>query len=445
MRMKRLLLVVLVLALALAACSSPALAESGADGREIFSYKVGKLDGLGFSPYVKNQSAEDSGLKIEKKQIRERLTIVAPFTSRIRTFGCANGLELIPRIAHEEYGLDVAVGLWICEDAKSNDRQIANAVKAAKYAEMYIFSETVNLKTASVETLTGCIRKLRKALKSAGYADISIVTSEPLVVYQNEGKSLLDEVDKLSFNYHPVYDGITPADAGRVWFPEMLERAMKLAEPYGLEVCVGETGYPTYAADGDAESARLGAAVYHMWVEYESRKRGIVTYSFTGFDESWKAKYGALEAEFGIWDEDGELKLPEIFQGSDEQFNPGGAADSNGEAPADAPSIQISEWPSDANGFRVSGFVTGIGDPSEYRLTVWIHVGGNWWVKPTWDSAVQFVAPDGTFDIAAMTSGASNDVLQDACSVLLFPADYEPDIYAYENNLDHALAIATNG
>jgi len=438
--MKRLFAAVLALILA-ACCFLPAGAASGgAEGREIFSYKVGKLDGLGFTPYLKNQSAEDSRLKIGEEQIRERLGIIAPYTSRIRTFGCANGLEMIPRIASEEFGLGVAVGLWISEDAESNDAQILNAVKAADWAEMFIFSETVNLGTASVDTLIGCIRRLRRALKQAGHGDIPIVTSEPLVIYQNEGEALLDEVDRLSFNYHPAYDGVTPAEAGRVWFPEMLERAAKLAERYNLPVMVGETGFPTYAGDGDGEAARLGAAVYHMWVEYESRKRGVLTYSFCAFDESWKAKYGPLESKFGVWDEGGALKLPEIFAGGDEAFDPDAAEEAD--SGPDAPILEIDQWPADGNGFRVRGTLTGVRDPEDYRVTVWIRVGGVWWVKPTWDSAVQFVAPDGTFDIAATTPGAANDVLQDACSVLLFPADYEPDIYSYEANLPHALSVA---
>jgi hypothetical protein len=336
----------------------------------------------------------------------------------------------------------VAVGLWISEDEESNSLQIENAVRDAEWAEMFIFSETVNLKTASVETLTQCIRKLRKALKAAGYEDIPIVTSEPLAVYQNEGAALLSEVDKLCFNYHPVYDGITPAEAGRVWFPEMLERAAKLAEGYDLPVMVGETGFPTYVKDVSEEDARLGAAVYHMWVEYEARKRGILVYSFSAFDEGWKAQYGRMESKFGIWDDDGVLKLPEIFQGGDETFEPGGAATEA--AGPDAPVLNVNQWPADGNGFRVQGSVTGIHDPEDYRVMVWIRVGGSWWVKPTWDSAVQFVAPDGTFNIAATTPGAANDALQDACSVVLIPADYEPDIYDYEANLEHALSVMTN-
>jgi hypothetical protein len=237
-----------------------------------------------------------------------------------------------------------------------------------------------------------------------------------------------------------VYDGVTPADAGRVWFPEMLERAMKLAETYGLPVMVGETGYPTYASGGDPEAARVGAAVYHMWAAYEARKRGVIVYSFSGFDESWKARYGELEATFGIWDADGKLKLPEIFEGGDEHFAPAEVA-AEGAPATGEPTIEVTDWPTDVNGFRVSGRVTGVKDPSEYRVTVWIRVDGRWWVKPTWDSAVQFIAPDGSFDIAATTPGAANDVKQDACSVLLFPADYEPDIYSFENNLEHALWV----
>ncbi len=435
--MKRFLGYLLVLLLVFPPCLAQAL-----EGEEILTYKLGQLDGLGFTPYLRNQSAADGKLKIGKEQIRERLSIVAPYTLRIRTFGCAGGLELIPRIAKEEFGLEVAVGLWISEDQKANDVQLENAARAAKYADCYIFSETLNLKNASADTLLACIRKLRRLLKANGRADIPVMTSEPLDIYEGEGSALLPEVDALCFNYHPYYDGVNPADAGRVWFPEMLDRAQELAEPHGYGVVVGETGYPTFSAFASEEEARLGAAIYQLYAIFEARKRGVTVYSFISFDEGWKAAYGEAEAHFGIWDEYGELKLPELFAGEDADF----IAEARQNAPGEtgAPAIHIDEWPGDANGFRVRGSVSGVEDPSAYRLMVWIRVQGSWWVKPTWTSALQFIGWDGSFDIAAITPGAANDALQDACSVLLLPAEYDPDIHVYANNLKHALVIQSN-
>jgi hypothetical protein len=65
-----------------------------------------KLDGINFSPYLSGQSP-DLGSQISEDQIRQRLSIVAPNTKWIRTFGCGDGLEATGKIAHE-MGLKVA-------------------------------------------------------------------------------------------------------------------------------------------------------------------------------------------------------------------------------------------------------------------------------------------------------------------------------------------------
>ncbi len=441
--MKRVLCCVLAMVLLMGML--PALAE--VDGREIFSYQVGKLDGIGFSPYIKNQSAEDQWLVVGEEQIRERLGIIAPHTQRIRTFGCDKGLELIPRIAHEEFGLGVCVGLWVNEDPANNELQIENAVKAAPYAEMFVFSETLNLGFSSADTLIGCIDALRARLRDAGHGDLPIAISEPQRTIREQGLDVLRHVDVMGINYHPTYDGTTAAEAGKRWLPEQLDSAKELADQYGVGLMVGETGFSSYAAGGDEEAARLSAAVYNMWAIYQCRQKGVLLYSFTGFDESWKTKYGSLEAHFGFWDQGGALKYAELFQGSDQVIMTPPSLPREADTPSGAenPSLVIDEWPGDDNGFRVVGRVAGTADPSRYRVMVWISVDSEKWVKPSWDAAVQFVDPSsGAFSIAATTPGAANDVNQEACYVLLLPDSADPDIHDYEQAAKDALYVVSN-
>lgn len=56
-----------------------------------------KLDGINFSPYIAGQ-IPDSQSPISEAQIKQRLSVVAPFTKWIRTFGCGDGLEATGKI-----------------------------------------------------------------------------------------------------------------------------------------------------------------------------------------------------------------------------------------------------------------------------------------------------------------------------------------------------------
>ena len=53
-----------------------------------------KIHGLSFSPYMEGQSP---GTEIGEGQIRERLSIIQPYTRWIRTFSCIEGHQQAPR------------------------------------------------------------------------------------------------------------------------------------------------------------------------------------------------------------------------------------------------------------------------------------------------------------------------------------------------------------
>ena len=408
-------------------------------GEEIFSYKIEKFGAMGFVPYVTGQSAEDPNLMLSDDQIETRLAQIAEYTEEIRTFGCAGGLEKIPKIAVEKFGLKVATGLYICEDAESNARQIQNAVGCAPYTGLFICgNESLNLKFASEQTLLKCINDLRDALKKAGYGEIPIVTNEVMSLYTDD---ILNACDGLMFSYHPYFGGASAADAGMKWFPVQLNRALEKAK--GKPVYVGETGWPSYCEPGGSrEEARRNAAIYHMWAVYIAERKNIKLYYFVSHDEDWKIKYGDQEPTFGIFDKNGKLKYPELFRGKMcplicgkcgeempcECFE---ACDTCGKKPCECPmALTVTQWPSSENGFRLKGKVTGLDDPGNYRISAWIRVGGKFWAKPTWDDFLQFIGLDGSFSIS--TYSHVNDYHQDAWGVLLVRAEDEDKIDKYD-------------
>ncbi|HEX2768704.1 MAG TPA: hypothetical protein VHN12_05430, partial [Geobacteraceae bacterium] len=59
-----------------------------------------KLFGLDFSPFEKGQDP-NSGAYVPISQIRERMTIIAPYTNAVRSFSSTGGLENTCQVAHE--------------------------------------------------------------------------------------------------------------------------------------------------------------------------------------------------------------------------------------------------------------------------------------------------------------------------------------------------------
>ena len=84
-----------------------------------------KIHGISFSPYIAGQGP---GTIIGEAQIRERLSVILPYISSVRSFSCTDGNELIPAIAKEN-GLSTMVGVWLGDDLEKNEEELANGIK----------------------------------------------------------------------------------------------------------------------------------------------------------------------------------------------------------------------------------------------------------------------------------------------------------------------------
>jgi exo-beta-1,3-glucanase (GH17 family) len=122
-----------------------------------------KIHGISFSPYVDGQSP---GAEISEHQIRERLSIIQPYTHWIRSFSCKEGNQKTPRIAHDN-GLKTMVGVVLSEDLDANEIELRNGIEVARagHADILAVGNEVMLREDLTEDqLIAYIERARAAV-----------------------------------------------------------------------------------------------------------------------------------------------------------------------------------------------------------------------------------------------------------------------------------------
>jgi exo-beta-1,3-glucanase (GH17 family) len=259
--------------------------------------------GLDFSPYMDDQSPERSG-RISESQIRERLKVIKPYTSWIRTYGVGSGLEKVGEIAHE-MGLKAAVGVWLGRSKEANAAQLEAGITCARggAADMLVVgSETLLRQDLKTEELCDYLAQARRALPKT----IPVTTGDRYAQISGNGE-LADHLDVFFYNDYPYWGGVSAQQA----VARMDEHYRDLKEQAGDKpVWISEHGWPTEGeAVGKAEATPENAAAYLTAFDRWSAEKHINAFMFEAFDEQWKsAREGERGAHWGVWRSDGGIK-----------------------------------------------------------------------------------------------------------------------------------------
>ncbi len=259
-----------------------------------------KIHGICFSPYVEGQGP---GTTIREQQLRDRLSVVAPYVRWVRTFSCTRGHEHIPQIA-AELGLRSLVGIWLDNDRENNEAELAGGIAIAKsgHADILAIGNEVLLRGDLTEDeLIEFIERAKANVPSTpvGYVDAYFkFVDHPRVTAA---------CDVVLANCYPFWEGC-PAEHALLYMKEMYRRAESAAG--GKPVIVAETGWPNIgsATDGAIPSYE-GASKYFIDTYRWAQEDDIEIFYFSAFDESWKVgKEGDVGAFWGLWDKDGKPK-----------------------------------------------------------------------------------------------------------------------------------------
>ena len=259
------------------------------------------IHGLCFSPYVEGQSP---GAQVDEAQIRSRLEVVRPHARWVRTFSCTDGLEQIPRIAHE-LGMKTLVGAWLGTDRAINEREIEGviAVAQAGHADIVAVGNEVMLREdLSEDELLACIERVRQALPGVqvGYVDA-------YYLFEKHPR-ITAACDVVLTNCYPFWEGV-PREHALPYMQSMLQRT-RAAAP-GKRIVISETGWPDQgsAFRGSVPSVEATKR-YFVDTMHWTQSEGIEVFWFAAFDEAWKVgAEGDVGAYWGLWDKDGRPKF----------------------------------------------------------------------------------------------------------------------------------------
>jgi exo-beta-1,3-glucanase (GH17 family) len=379
------------------------------------------------SPYKPGQSPAKH-TPISEQQIREMLAIIAPYVRGVRIFGMLDGLELIPRIAKEEYGLEVMAGIWLDQSTEPegyNEKGLANLVAAVKAGyvdiasignEVLLFQYIEPLNEAENERqLLEYIQRVRQETAGTNVPVTTVESYSELLLHPN----VIAACDILAVNIYPFWEGISvDYAAGHIYrsFFDVMDAGG------GKPVLIAETGWPSAGNPWvDAVPSRENAAAFVLNVASMCRAEGMECINFEAFDELWKEEE-TVGPHWGIWDAYGVLKpgMELVFNGETVPDNWSCSAPIGGPG---IPGIQLTTVPpyGDDAGI-VRGMITHVA-PIDHVLTAYIKVGSGWWVKPYADYPTAAINCDGSFAIGTVTGGI--DYQASEIRLYLVPAGYK--------------------
>jgi exo-beta-1,3-glucanase (GH17 family)/isocitrate dehydrogenase len=379
------------------------------------------LGGLNFSPYPGAQGP-DAGTQVSVDQIRQMLSVVSPYTKRVRTFGATNGQQYIAAVA-QSMGLAAAAGGWIGRDAVANERELSNLIaigRSGTASTLIVGSEALLRGDVQESELIEYIQRVKAAVPGVpvAYADTyGQLLGHPAVVAA---------VDVVFANYYPYWEGVAIDDA-----MAMLKdrHALLMAASQGKPVVVSEAGWPTAGNTvGQAVPSAANAARFFLAFVSWTREFNIDYYFFEAFDEAWKATpANPQEAHWGLWDSNLQLKpgMQSVFDGQTvaDSWFPGGAG---------APTVSFTSVPALGSTTPLSGRIVHV-NPAAHHLLVYIFVGGQWWIKPLTSNALTNIAFDwnGNWTTSITTDQrppGSGDSLATEIQAFLLPASYSGPI-----------------
>jgi exo-beta-1,3-glucanase (GH17 family) len=176
-----------------------------------------KVQGLSFSPYMDGQDP-NQGVQIPESQLRDRMSIIAPYTVWVRSYAVDHGLEKSGLVAHD-LGLKIALGAWLSGNLSANGTEIATLIECGRAGQadiLVVGSETLQRGDLTDQQLIGYIHQVRQSVP-----DIAITTSDTygkLLAYP----AVIEAVDIVLANIYPFWESI-PLD----------QAIAALAERYG--------------------------------------------------------------------------------------------------------------------------------------------------------------------------------------------------------------------
>ncbi len=253
-----------------------------------------ELVGLCVGPYLNGERPGETVLSPDV--LRGRLSVVAPRTTWLRSYGVDGGLERFGATAHA-LGRKAAVGAWLTADPAANRRALLALVGSGRAGDadfLIVGSECLlrgDLSERDIVTYLEWIRREVPGVPVAtadGYAQL---LAHPAVV---------EASDLLVVHVYPFWEG---SEIGAAPPRTLAAWESVAAVAGGRTVVIGELGWPDAGApQGRAVPSAENAVRYLHETTALLDARGVPYFYFSAFDEAWKTgEPGGVGPHWGLW------------------------------------------------------------------------------------------------------------------------------------------------
>jgi exo-beta-1,3-glucanase (GH17 family) len=261
-------------------------------------------------------------------QVRQDLTILAPYTRGIRTYNSSSTLhdgKCIPTIA-DQLGLDLHMGVWV-DDTYTDAGNLAAlddsigvlcggprpggcpkgsahpSIKTMIVGNEYLLRARQRRgdTQAAEARLVGYIQYVRARTPPT----IEVVTGESYPDWLNASPALYRAVDRILWYAHPWWDEV-PASEAAGHLKTTHQRIVAKMKAYGIRKGerLGETGYPWAEQNRLAQGSEAAQALYLKDLDAYAASVGLEYWFFEAFDENWKTLEGPVGVSWGMWKAD---------------------------------------------------------------------------------------------------------------------------------------------
>jgi exo-beta-1,3-glucanase (GH17 family)/cellulose synthase/poly-beta-1,6-N-acetylglucosamine synthase-like glycosyltransferase len=279
----------------------------------------GPLASISYSPYSRSQHP-DLGDRPTAAQIRTDLKLIAAYARAIRTYSSTGGVEQVPGIA-AEFGLKVAVGIWIGKDEARNEREIQSAVDLARHhtnvTAIVVGNETILRADKTFEQLIELIRRVKRI------SPVPVTTGETWDVWlgvkapdtpadvareaAEKAPQLASTVDFIAAHVLPYWQGLPAGKA----VDEAISRYDQLRRAYpGKRIVIAEFGWPSAGYNfHSSDPGRVEQATVLRDFTARAEAYGIDYNLIEAFDQPWKTNEGSVGAYWGVFDASRQAKF----------------------------------------------------------------------------------------------------------------------------------------
>jgi prepilin-type N-terminal cleavage/methylation domain-containing protein/prepilin-type processing-associated H-X9-DG protein len=258
--------------------------------------------GGAYTPFREGQSPW-TGVNPSAEEIEQDMRLLRGRVGRIRTYGSADEMGLIPRLAGK-YGIPVSIGIWLDDNLDQNEIELANAVSLARELRnveaVIVGNEAILRHNLTTEQIIEYVRRVRREVK------VPVTVAEPWHIW-HEHRELAREVDYISAHILPYWESVPVDHALSHAFQRYDE--LRAAFPY-KRVVIGEVGWPSDG--GRFGDAVAGAEAQQRFVRnfiVQANRRGAEYYIMELFDQPWKLDEGMVGAHWGMFDTDRQQKI----------------------------------------------------------------------------------------------------------------------------------------